>query len=143
MSSPTGRKRRFKVADVEAALRSSFAIYSAAAAILEPKYGTCSPNTIRNYVRRYARLQAVEDEIRGQTLDLAETKLIGAIRDGNMTAIIFYLKTKGADRGYIEHHKHSGTIRTPDAAGPRTVNATFNFVEPVEKPPSSEDDDDA
>ena len=142
MSSPTGRKRRFKVADVEAALRSSFAIYSAAAAILEPKYGTCSPNTIRNYVRRYPRLQAVEDEIRGQTLDLAETKLIGAIRDGNMTAIIFYLKTKGADRGYIEHHKHSGTIRTPDAA-PRTVNATFNFVEPVEKPPSSEDDDDA
>ena len=87
-------------------------------------------------------MQAVEEEVAQQTLDLAETKLVQAIRDGNMTAIIFYLKTKGAARGYIEHHRHSGTIHTPDVA-PRTVNATFNFVEPVEKPPSSEDDDDA
>ena len=143
MSSPTGRRRRFIVADIEAALRSTAGIYSAAAAILAQRYGTCSPNTVKNYIRRYPRLQEVDEDIAQQTLDLAETKLIGAIRDGNMTAIIFYLKTKGADRGYIEHHKHSGTIRTPDAAGPRTVNATFNFVEPVEKPPSSEDDDDA
>lgn len=108
MSSPTGRRRRFLVADIEAALRSTAGIYSAAAAILAQKYGTCSPNTVKNYIRRYPRLQAVEEDIAQQTLDLAETKLVQAIGDGNMTAIIFYLKTKGRQRGYIERRELGG-----------------------------------
>ena len=108
MSSPTGRRRRFKVADIDAALRASAGIFSAAATILAQKYGTCSPNTVRNYVMRYPSLQEVENEIREQTLDLAETKLVQAIGDGNMTAIIFYLKTKGRDRGYTERRELEG-----------------------------------
>ena len=123
MSSPTGRRRRFLVADIEAALRATAGIYSAAAAILAQKYGTCSPNTVKNYISRHARLKEVEDDIAQQTLDLAETKLVQAIGDGNMTAVIFYLKTKGRQRGYIERREIEGAedgkpIRVkPDLSG--------------------------
>ena len=38
-------------------------------------------------------------------LDYAESKLFKGMKDGNMTAIIFYLKTKGRKRGYIERQE--------------------------------------
>ena len=34
------------------------------------------------------------------SLDYVENQLIKQIKDGNLTAITYYLKTKGKDRGY-------------------------------------------
>ena len=48
--------------------------------------------------------QAVED-IANITLDFAESQLHRQIKDGNPTATIFYLKTKGKSRGYIERQE--------------------------------------
>lgn len=45
--------------------------------------------------------EAIEDA-EEQNIDLAETKLKRAVLDGDMTAIIFFLKTKGKKRGYVE-----------------------------------------
>lgn len=42
------------------------------------------------------------DDIREDTVDVVESKLFNAIADGNITAIIFYLKTHAKDRGYVE-----------------------------------------
>lgn len=42
------------------------------------------------------------DEVNESNLDYAESKLLSLIRQENATAIIFYLKTKGKKRGYIE-----------------------------------------
>lgn len=47
--------------------------------------------------------EALEDE-REKLKDIAEGKLLEQINTGNMTAIIFYLKTQGKDRGYVERH---------------------------------------
>jgi hypothetical protein len=54
------------------------------------------------------KLLAICDEIGESMLDLAESKLLLALRNGNMTAIIFYLKTKGKQRGYIERQEMRG-----------------------------------
>ena len=42
------------------------------------------------------------DHVQDSLLDLAESKLLENIENNENTAIIFYLKTKGKKRGYIE-----------------------------------------
>jgi len=42
------------------------------------------------------------EELPEITLDFTENALLKQIKNGNITAIIFYLKTKGKHRGYIE-----------------------------------------
>ena len=41
-------------------------------------------------------------EIENIALDFAESQLHSQMKDGNTSATIFYLKTKGKKRGYIE-----------------------------------------
>jgi hypothetical protein len=58
--------------------------------------------------RHPAIKQALEDS-REQTTDIAESKLYQQINEGNITAIIFYLKTQGKNRGYIERQERHYT----------------------------------
>ena len=52
-------------------------------------------------------------------LDFAESKLMKSIENGSDTATIFYLKTKGKKRGYIEKSEmtHSGEISLNQITG--------------------------
>ena len=43
-----------------------------------------------------------ESEIKEGLLDFAETQLYSAIRNGRTAELIFFLKTKGRERGYSE-----------------------------------------
>lgn len=54
---------------------------------------------------------AVED-IAESCLDNAEDVLQTAIKNGDMTATIFYLKTKGRKRGYSEKIEYEGKQQT-------------------------------
>jgi hypothetical protein len=52
------------------------------------------------------------DSLDERTIDFAESELLKQIKEGNTTATIFYLKTKGKRRGYIEKQEveHTGEV---------------------------------
>ena len=54
------------------------------------------------------------DDIQNVALDFAESQLHKQIQDGNTAATIFYLKTKGKPRGYVERQEiaHDGSIES-------------------------------
>lgn len=53
-------------------------------------------------VERNPSFKKVIEEIDESTLDFAETALHNKIKEGDTTATIFFLKTKGKKRGYVE-----------------------------------------
>jgi hypothetical protein len=57
--------------------------------------------------------QEVED-LENVTLDFAESQLFKQIKEGSTAATIFYLKTKGRKRGYIEKTELDVTNKNPD-----------------------------
>ena len=119
-------RQRFKIADIEEALRSTAGLITPAARVLESKYGTCSHNTVRAYIARHPKLQAVVTEITETQLDLAENGLVTAVRDHNLTAIIFYLKCKGKRRGYIERQQVEGPDGGPVPVRPDLSGLTVD-----------------
>jgi len=48
------------------------------------------------------------DDIQNIALDMAESQLHKQILEGSTSATIFYLKTKGKKRGYVERLEHTG-----------------------------------
>ena len=82
----------------------------------------CAPSTIKAYIDRHKKLQDLEARIVEDNIDTAEAQLIRAFNAGNLTAVIFYLKTKGRHRGYSERHQVEG----PDG-GPVQVAHQVDF----------------
>ena len=64
---------------------------------------------MRNYIKRHPRLAEVIEETVELNLDTAESQLMSLIANGNLGAVIFYLKTKGKARGYIERFEATGS----------------------------------
>lgn len=69
--------------------------------------------TLHARVKRSPALQELLAEAREETLDLAESKLVEAIRGGNLGAICFYLRTQGRSRGYVERSEVATTEGEP------------------------------
>lgn len=61
--------------------------------------------------------QSVE-ELDAYNLDFAETMLMKHIREGDTTSLIFYLKTKGRERGYVERVEATGANGSPLVPAP-------------------------
>lgn len=56
-----------------------------------------------------AEYKKAVEELGDVALDFAESQLHQQIKSGNSTATIFYLKTKGKHRGYVERQEISQT----------------------------------
>ena len=54
------------------------------------------------------RVAAMFEEVRNARLDLAESTIIQAIKNRNITAAIFYLKCHGKHRGWVERQEITG-----------------------------------
>ncbi len=84
--------------------------------------------TLCKYAELCPTIRQAINESRESITDMAEGKLYQAINAGNMTAIIFYLKTKAKDRGYIERSEFTGA-----GGGPIQVNNRIEVVSEAAK----------
>lgn len=89
--------KNYDIATIKKAIEDSGGLYTQIAA----KLG-CSWHTAKTHVEKHEEtLKAYEAEAES-VLDVAESKLFENIQENDNTAIIFFLKTKGKNRGYCE-----------------------------------------
>ena len=74
-------------------------------------------DTHYRWMRDDAEYRTAVESLEGVALDLAESKLHEEILGGNTAAIIFFLKTKGKKRGYVERQEVESVQRQPDLSG--------------------------
>jgi len=96
-------ERRFSAQEVAEAIRNARGFVTVAAEALH-----CHRSTVQRYINDYATVKEAVEDSREKRHDFVENKLMTAIQDGNITAIIFYLKTQCKDRGYVERTEHTG-----------------------------------
>jgi hypothetical protein len=68
----------------------------------------CNVKTFNNYLKRYPDVAEAYEYRKERQKDFVEGKLFSEIKKGNITAIIFYLKTQAKDRGYVERQEVTG-----------------------------------
>lgn len=98
-----GGYRHYKNAEIIEALKATGGLVYMAAR----KLG-CDPSTINIRAKASPEIREAIDSARGDMLDMAEHELKKAVRGGDMTAIIFTLKTIGKHRGYVERVEQTG-----------------------------------
>ena len=67
--------------------------------------------TYYDWYEKDADFRAAIDSIAESCIDFAESSLFQQIKAGNPTSTIFYLKTKGKKRGYVEKVESEVTIK--------------------------------
>lgn len=60
----------------------------------------CGRRTIYLYIDRFPEIKEAFEEEEEKVLDMAESSLFAMIRNGDLTAIFYYLNNKGRRRGY-------------------------------------------
>jgi len=65
--------------------------------------------------RKSQKLAEGLEEIDEGLIDYAESKLMEHISDGDLTALIFFLKTKGKKRGYVERMENEVSVNSFEA----------------------------
>lgn len=85
------------------ALEKSFGVVTTAC-----RNANISRQTFYNYYKDDEEFKKACDDIGEIALDMAESQLHKQILEGNTSATIFYLKTKGKKRGFIERQEFTG-----------------------------------
>lgn len=73
----------------------------------------CTWNTAKKYITNHPTVAQAYSNEENSVLDMAEVEMIKAMQDGELSALKFYLKTKGKKRGYVERQEVSGPDATP------------------------------
>jgi len=80
---------------------------------LAAKKAGVSYTTMGRYIADFPTVAQAVREAKESLLDFAEGKLYQKMQQGDMTAIIFYLKTQGKRRNYTERQEVTGADGTP------------------------------
>ena len=99
------KRARYTIEDVVDALEKTQGYVSKAADVLG-----CTTQTLYNYRDRHEDVAQAWIDIKERRHDFVEDALMRRIKESDTTAIIFYLKTQGKARGYVERveQEHSG-----------------------------------
>jgi len=114
--------KRISVADIEPLIEKNKGNVAAIARSLGVSWGT-----VNNRIAGSAVLQQAVAAARESMIDNAESALYKQILDGNITAIIFFLKTRGKKRGYVERQEVTGADGGPIEH--EDANATRDSIE--------------
>ena len=68
----------------------------------------CTRATVYKYVNTHMTVKNALDDQRETRIDYVENKLMQQIEDGNVTAMIYFLKTQGKHRGWSERLELTG-----------------------------------
>lgn len=103
----TKRPHKVTLAQIVDAIRRAGGNLTAAARALG-----ISRQALYTRIYRSERLKAVVDEMREVTLDTVENCLLDRVKRGDTTAMIFWLKTQGKHRGWVERQEidHRGDL---------------------------------
>ena len=73
-----------------------------------------SHQAVSERIKNSKALQKIDEELKEELLDFAESKLLKAIKNDASWAICFFLKCKGKKRGYVERQEveQIGGIKT-------------------------------
>jgi len=82
--------------------------------------------TVCRYVAEYPSVKEAAQDAKESMLDFAEGKLYTKIKAGDNIAILFYLKTQGKARGYIERQEFANptgeSFRVEHDAKPKLIS---------------------
>lgn len=106
-----------KLSQIVKALDQSAGIVTLAAQKLK-----ITPQALRRYLRQFPELQEARDEATERNLDLAESNVVRGLQQNDKTYTIFYLKTKGKERGWVERQESTGA-----GGGPVQTEVSFGF----------------
>ena len=96
------------------ALKANHGFQSQACKQLERQLNiTFSASAMSQRISASEEIKSALNEMLTADLDYAENKMWELIKNGNVAALLFYLKTKGKERGYAERRELTGSNGTP------------------------------
>ena len=102
------KKREETAARIIAAISESNGLLTLAA-----KKAGIGYSTVWRYTQDFSTVKQAVTEAKERMLDFAEGKLYEKIKSGDNAAIIFFLKTQGKKRGYVERSEVTGEDGKP------------------------------
>lgn len=74
------------------------------------KQANVGRSTYYKWMREIPSFKKNLENLKEGMIDFAESKLFQEIQKGNTTAILFFLKTQGKERGYVERTEQDVTV---------------------------------
>lgn len=102
------KTQRYTAAQVVEAIKGTFGIKQVACNRLG-----CVHATLDNYIARYPSVRVAYEHERGRLVDMAQSKLVEMVNNGDPWAVKFVLSTLGKHEGFVERQEVTGAEGGP------------------------------
>ncbi len=85
--------------------------------------------TFYEWMKKDEKFRQAVDDLQERDIDFVESQLYKQIKDGDTTATIFYLKTKGRKRGYSEKLEIDGSLNVSQHLSPEECKERLKQLE--------------